>query len=149
MMGAGATAPSDRDNPGVFRPFNWDAEARSPWDTDRVPGLVELLGGAAATAAWAAARYAMVPTAAARRRLPGSYSGVGRAAHDSGSGPAPFDYEKPTMMLTASYWAPGPRRYATRRSSPPARSAGPHGRDYVCLAGRHPPTCVRRWNQRC
>ena len=68
MMGAGATAPSDRDNPGVFRPFNWDAEARSPWDTDRVPGWSS--SAARRRPPPACCRSPSAPTAAARRASP-------------------------------------------------------------------------------
>ena len=50
MMGAGGGARPDPDRPGVFKPFNWDAEALSPWDTTRVPGWSSS-GGAAAAAA--------------------------------------------------------------------------------------------------
>ena len=33
----------------MFKPFNWQAEARSPWDTTRVPGWSSS-GGAGAVA---------------------------------------------------------------------------------------------------
>jgi len=51
MMGAGGGGIPDRDQPGVFRPFNWEAEALNPWDTTRVPGWSSSGGAAAAAAA--------------------------------------------------------------------------------------------------
>jgi hypothetical protein len=44
MMGTGGGGIPDPERPGVFRPFNWDAEARNPWDTSRVPGWSKLGG---------------------------------------------------------------------------------------------------------
>src|SRR3546814_11251814 len=48
MLGAGGGGALAGE--GIFKPFNWEAEARSPWDTSRVPGWSSS-GGAAAVAA--------------------------------------------------------------------------------------------------
>jgi amidase/aspartyl-tRNA(Asn)/glutamyl-tRNA(Gln) amidotransferase subunit A len=136
MMGAGATAPSSHDDPGVFRPFNWDAEARSPWDTERVPGWSSS-GGAAATAA-GLLPFAIGSDGGGSTRLPAAYSGVVGLHTTRGLVPH-LDYEKPTMMLTASY---GPLARDVRDAAIVTRViGGPDGRDYVCLQD-DTPDCV-------
>ena len=128
MMGAGGGGIMDPDRPGVFRPFNWDAEARNPWDPTRVPGWSSS-GGAAA----AAARLLPVTIGSdggGSTRLPAAYSGV-VGLHTS-RGLIPFvDYEKPAMLLTVSR---GPLARDVRDVALFTQAmAGPDGRDYVCL----------------
>jgi Asp-tRNA(Asn)/Glu-tRNA(Gln) amidotransferase A subunit family amidase len=128
MMGAGGGGIMDPDRPGVFQPFNWDAEALSPWDTGRVPGWSSS-GGAAA----AVARLLPVTIGSdggGSTRLPAAYSGVVGLHTTRGLIPH-IDYEKPTMLLTASY---GPLARDVRDVAMFTRAiAGPDGRDYVCL----------------
>ena len=128
MMGAGGGGIMDPDHPGVFRPFNWEAEARNPWDPTRVPGWSSS-GGAAA----AAARLLPVTIGSdggGSTRLPAAYSGV-VGLHTS-RGLIPFiDYEKPAMLLTVSR---GPlARHVRDVALFTEAMAGPDGRDYVCL----------------
>lgn len=133
MMGAGGGARPDPDRPGVFRPFNWDAEALSAWDTTRVPGWSSS-GGATA----AVARLLPVTIGSdggGSTRLPAAYSGV-VGLHTSRGLVPHVDYEKPKMLLTASY-------------GPLARDVGdvalftdviggPDGRDYVSIQNDTP-----------
>jgi amidase/aspartyl-tRNA(Asn)/glutamyl-tRNA(Gln) amidotransferase subunit A len=136
MMGAGGGGVPDPDNPGVFRPFNWEAEALSPWDTTRVPGWSSS-GGAAAAAA------ALLPVTigsdgGGSTRLPAAYSGVVGLHTTRGLIPH-IDYQKPTMMLTASY---GPLGRNVRDVALFTRAmGGPDGRDYVCMQDPTP-DCV-------
>jgi Asp-tRNA(Asn)/Glu-tRNA(Gln) amidotransferase A subunit family amidase len=136
MMGAGGGGIPDPDQPGVFRPFNWEAEALSPWDTTRVPGWSSS-GGAAAAAA------ALLPVTigsdgGGSTRLPAAYSGVVGLHTTRGLIPH-IDYQKPTMMLTASY---GPLARSVRDVALFTRAmGGPDGRDYVCLQDPTP-DCV-------
>jgi Asp-tRNA(Asn)/Glu-tRNA(Gln) amidotransferase A subunit family amidase len=138
MMGAGGGGVMDPDHPGVFRPFNWDAEALSPWDTSRVPGWSSS-GGAAA----AVARLLPVTIGSdggGSTRLPAAYSGVVGLHTTRGLIPH-VDYEKPTMMLTASY---GPLARDVRDVALFTRAlGGPDGRDYVCIQD-DTPDCVAR-----
>jgi amidase/aspartyl-tRNA(Asn)/glutamyl-tRNA(Gln) amidotransferase subunit A len=128
MMCAGGGGLPDPDRPGVFRPFNWDAEALSPWDTARVPGWSSS-GGAAAAAA------GLIPVTVGSdgggsTRLPAAYSGV-VGLHTSRGLIPHVDYAKPTMLLTASY---GPLARDVRDVALFTRAmGGPDGRDYVCI----------------
>lgn len=136
MMGAGGGGVPDRDQPGMFRPFNWDEEALNPWDTTRVPGWSSS-GGAAAAAA------ALLPVTigsdgGGSTRLPAAYSGVVGLHTTRGLIPH-VDYQKPTMMLTASY---GPLARSVRDVALFTQAmGGPDGRDYVCLQDPTP-NCV-------
>src|SRR3546814_20771445 len=90
MLGAGGGGALAGE--GIFKPFNWEAEARSPWDTSRVPGWSSS-GGAAAVAA------GMLPVAIGSAgggytRLPAAYSGVVRMHQTVGLRPE-HDYAKP------------------------------------------------------
>lgn len=136
MMGAGGGGSPEPDKPGVFRPFNWEAEALNPWDTGRVPGWSSS-GGAAAAAA------ALLPVTigsdgGGSTRLPAAYSGVVGLHTTRGLIPH-IDYQKPTMMLTASY---GPLARSVRDVALFTKAmGGPDGRDYVCLPDPTP-DCV-------
>ncbi|MGE0307436.1 MAG: amidase [Acidimicrobiia bacterium] len=133
MMGAGGGARPDPDNPGVFKPFNWDAEALSPWDTARVPGWSSS-GGAAA----AVARLLPVTIGSdggGSTRLPAAYSGL-VGLHTSRGLVPHIDYVRPTMLLTASY---GPlARDARDVALTTSVIGGPDGRDYVTLQAPSP-----------
>jgi amidase/aspartyl-tRNA(Asn)/glutamyl-tRNA(Gln) amidotransferase subunit A len=124
MMGAGGGGTPDPDRPGVFRPFNWDAEARNPWDTSRVPGWSSS-GGATAVAA------GLLPVTIGNdgggsTRLPAAYSGVVGLHTTCGLIPH-VDYEKPAMKLTAS---DGPLARDVRDVAVVTRAiSGPDGRD--------------------
>ena len=136
MMGAGSTAGGDPDNPGVFKPFNWDAEALSPWDTARVPGWSS--SGGAATAVARLLPFTIGSDGGGSTRLPAAYSGIVGLHTTRGLVPH-LDYEKPTMMLTASY---GPLARDARDVAIVTRViGGPDGRDYVCIQD-DTPDCV-------
>lgn len=136
MMGAGSTAGGDPDNPGVFRPFNWEAEALSPWDTGRVPGWSS--SGGAASAVAGLLPFTIGSDGGGSTRLPAAYSGV-VGLHTSRGLVPHVDYEKPTMMLTASY---GPLARNVRDAAIVTRAiGGPDGRDYVCIQ-TDTPDCV-------
>ena len=71
-------------------------------------------------------------------RLPAAYSGVVGLHTTRGLIPH-LDYEKPTMMLTASY---GPLARSVRDAAIVTRAiGGPDGRDYVCIQ-TDTPDCV-------
>jgi len=136
MMGAGSTAGGDPDNPGVFRPFNWDVEALNPWDTTRVPGWSSSGGAAAAVARLVP--FTIGSDGGGSTRLPAAYSGIVGLHTTRGLVPH-VDYEKPTMMLTASY---GPLARDVRDVAIVTRAiGGPDGRDYVCIQD-DTPDCV-------
>jgi len=128
MMGAGANLTLNRDKPGVFSPFNWDAEARSPWDTDRVPGWSS--SGGAASAAARLLPVTIGSDGGGSTRLPAAYSGV-VGLHTSRGLIPHLDYRKPKMMLTASF---GPLARNVRDVALFTRAMeGPDGRDYVVV----------------
>lgn len=136
MMGAGGGGVPDPQNPGVFRPFNWEAEALNPWDVGRVPGWSSS-GGAASVAA------GLLPVAigsdgGGSTRLPAAYSGV-VGLHTSRGLVPHIDYDKPKMLLTSSY---GPLAGDVRDVAMfTAVIGGPDGRDYVC-AQTEPADCL-------
>ncbi|WP_261554178.1 amidase [Frankia tisae] len=128
MMGAGADLTLARDRPGVFSPFNWDAEALSPWDTTRVPGWSS--SGGAATAAARLLPVTIGSDGGGSTRLPAAYSGV-VGLHTSRGLIPHVNYDKPTMLLTASY---GPlARYVRDAALFTRAMSGGDGRDYVSL----------------
>ncbi|HEY3940922.1 MAG TPA: amidase [Acidimicrobiales bacterium] len=126
MMGSGAGAPRPTGTPGVFSSFNWDVEARNPWDPARVPGWSSS-GGAASVAA------GLVPLAVGTdgggsTRLPAAYSGVVGVHPTVGLVPW-VDYSRsaPPVTTTAGPLARHPLDAATAL----AAMAGPDGRDFV------------------
>ncbi len=128
MMGAGANLSLNRDQPGVFSPFNWDAEARNPWDPTRVPGWSS--SGGAATAAARLLPVTIGSDGGGSTRLPAAYSGV-VGLHTSRGLIPHVNYVKPTMLLTASY---GPLARDVRDVALFTRAmSGGDGRDYVSL----------------
>jgi amidase/aspartyl-tRNA(Asn)/glutamyl-tRNA(Gln) amidotransferase subunit A len=136
MMGAGANLTLNRDEPGVFSPFNWDREARSPWDPERVPGWSS--SGGAASAAARLLPVTIGSDGGGSTRLPAAYSGV-VGLHTSRGLIPHVAYTKPTMLLTASY---GPLARSVRDVALFTRAmSGGDGRDYVCLQDQTP-DCV-------
>jgi amidase/aspartyl-tRNA(Asn)/glutamyl-tRNA(Gln) amidotransferase subunit A len=136
MMGAGADLRHEAGQPGVFSPFNWNAEARNPWDVSRAPGWSSS-GGAAG----AAARLLPVTIGSdggGSTRLPAAYSGV-VGLHTSRGLIPHIDYLRPTMLLTASY-GPLAREVRDVALFTQAMSGG-DGRDYVSMQGG-PCDCV-------
>jgi Asp-tRNA(Asn)/Glu-tRNA(Gln) amidotransferase A subunit family amidase len=111
-----------------FGSYDWDHEARNPWDTARVPGWSS--SGGAASAAARLVPIAIGSDGGGSTRLPASYSGVvgwhparGRVPH--------VDYEHPVHMLTTTI---GPLAREVRDVAITAQiMAGPDGRDFVSL----------------
>jgi Asp-tRNA(Asn)/Glu-tRNA(Gln) amidotransferase A subunit family amidase len=127
MMMSGATE-LEQSAPGVFAAFNWDVEARNPWDPTRVPGWSSS-GGAAATAA------RLVPIAigsdgGGSTRLPAAYSGV-VGVHPTPSLVPQVSYDVPmhsNLMITT-----GPLcRDVVDAAITLQAMAGPDGRDFTC-----------------
>jgi aspartyl-tRNA(Asn)/glutamyl-tRNA(Gln) amidotransferase subunit A len=125
MMGTQAAAAGQ---------YNWGAEARSPWDTARVPGWSSS-GGAAATAA------GLLPVAVGSdgggsTRLPAAYSGLVGVHPTAGLIPT-FNYAaqrrgNPTGTI-------GPlARTVVDAAIVLGAMAGPDGRDFDCLQGTPP-----------
>ncbi|MCW2621490.1 MAG: putative amidase protein [Frankiales bacterium] len=136
MMGAGANLTLNRDQPGVFSPFNWDREARNPWDVDRVPGWSS--SGGAASAAARLLPVTIGSDGGGSTRLPAAYSGV-VGLHTSRGLIPHLDYRAPKMLLTASY---GPLGRHVRDVALFTRAmSGGDGRDYVSLQ-QDTPDCV-------
>src|SRR6201999_927636 len=100
MMGAGADLRHAAGQPGVFSPFNWDAEARNPWDVSRAPGWSS--SGGAASAAARLLPVTIGSDGGGSTRLPAAYSGVGGLRTTRRLVP-PITYDKPMMLVTASY----------------------------------------------
>jgi aspartyl-tRNA(Asn)/glutamyl-tRNA(Gln) amidotransferase subunit A len=125
MMGTQIQMRSE-EGPGVYSTFNWDAEARNPWDRSRVPGWSSS-GGASAVAS------GLVPLAigsdgGGSTRLPAAYSGV-VGVHPT-AGLIPWtSYDVPLhapMMMTT-----GPlTRHVADAALALQVMAGPDGRDF-------------------
>ncbi|MCW2527824.1 MAG: putative amidase protein, partial [Pseudonocardiales bacterium] len=128
MMGAGANLTPNRDQPGVFSPFNWEAEARNPWDVERVPGWSS--SGGAASAAARLLPVTIGSDGGGSTRLPAAYSGV-VGLHTSRGLIPHLDYTRPKLMFTASY---GPLGRNVRDVALFTRAmSGGDGRDYVSI----------------
>jgi Asp-tRNA(Asn)/Glu-tRNA(Gln) amidotransferase A subunit family amidase len=114
--------------------FDWDAEARNPWDTSRVPGWSSS-GGAAATAA------RLIPLAVGTdgggsTRLPAAYSGV-FGLHPTTTLIPWADYEQPQvspMMMSMGPLA----RHVVDAAIMLQAMAGPDGRDMTCIQSDPP-----------
>jgi aspartyl-tRNA(Asn)/glutamyl-tRNA(Gln) amidotransferase subunit A len=126
MMGSGAQLGGQSDKPGVFPGFNWDVEARNPWDPTRAPGWSSS-GGASATVA------GLVPIAlgtdgGGSTRLPAGYSGV-VGVHPTGGLVPWVDY---TRMAPAPTTTIGPlSRNVLDSAIALSVMAGPDGRDFT------------------
>ncbi len=119
MMGTASTAAG---------PYDWEREARNPWDANRVPGWSSS-GGAAAAAA------RLVPIAigsdgGGSTRLPASYTGLVGVHPARGRVPS-VDYANPVHLLTTTI---GPLTRHVRDAAITAEvMAGPDGRDFISL----------------
>jgi Asp-tRNA(Asn)/Glu-tRNA(Gln) amidotransferase A subunit family amidase len=128
MMGAGGMRRPDPNTPGVFTPFNWDAEALSPWDTTRVPGWSSSGGAAAAVARLLP--ITIGTDGGGSTRLPAAYSGL-VGLHTSRGLIPHVDYERPMMHLTMSC---GPLARDVRDAAlMTSVIGGPDGRDYIVM----------------
>jgi aspartyl-tRNA(Asn)/glutamyl-tRNA(Gln) amidotransferase subunit A len=114
--------------------FDWDAEAKNPWDTGRVPGWSSS-GGAAATVA------GLIPLAigtdgGGSTRLPAAYSGV-FGLHPTTTLIPWADYETP--QVSPMMMSMGPLARHVRDAAIALQAmAGPDGRDATCLQTEPP-----------
>jgi Asp-tRNA(Asn)/Glu-tRNA(Gln) amidotransferase A subunit family amidase len=138
MMGTGGGGAPQEEGRGLFLSFNWDAEARNPWDTGKVPGWSS--SGGAASAAARLVPLAIGSDGGGSTRLPAAYSGV-VGVHPT-RGLVPYvNYERPTFRLTATI---GPLARNVRDAAVAMQvMAGPDGRDYICLQ-HDPPDLLER-----
>jgi len=133
MMGSGGQLGGGGG--GLFRSFNWDVEARNPWDTSKVPGWSSS-GGAASVAA-ALLPFTIGSDGGGSTRLPAAYSGV-VGIHPTGGLIPDTDYEAPTAPLSMPS-APlattiGPLTRDVRDCAIVTQvMGGPDGRDALCL----------------
>jgi aspartyl-tRNA(Asn)/glutamyl-tRNA(Gln) amidotransferase subunit A len=108
--------------------YNWDVEARNPWDTTRVPGW-----SSSGTAAAVCARLVPIGLGSdggGSTRLPSAYSGVFGIVATPGRIPW-INPLSPTLALTAST---GPMcRDVVDGAIATQAMAGPDGRDYFSL----------------
>lgn len=127
LMGSGSdVAAATAGDPR--RMFNWDVEARNPWDTTRVPGW-----SSSGTAAAVAARLVPIGLGSdggGSTRLPAAYSGVFGIVATPGRIPW-IHPSSPTIALTAST---GPMcRDVLDGALATQAMAGPDGRDFFSL----------------
>ena len=132
MMGTGGGVPIGDD-----ARYNWDAEARNPWDPARVPGWSSS-GGAAA----AAARLMPITIGSdggGSTRLPAAYCGV-VGVHPTPNIVPTVNYEIPMLASQTSSIGPIARDVVDAALALQAMM-GPDGRDYCCRE-EDPPDCV-------
>ncbi|HVW41651.1 MAG TPA: amidase [Amycolatopsis sp.] len=129
MMGTSARRPPGALPEATAVPvYNWDAEARNPWDISRVPGWSSA-GGAASTAA------GLLPVTigsdgGGSTRIPAAFSGVVGVHPTRGLIPH-VDYERATLRFSATN---GPLARSVRDAALVTQVlAGPDGRDYICI----------------
>lgn len=120
MMGTSSSAPGQ---------YNWDAEARNPWDPTRAPGWSS--SGGAATAAARLLPIAIGSDGGGSTRLPGAYSGLVAVHPTSGLIPnvnyANQARGNPTISI-------GPMTIDVRDAAITLQAmAGPDGRDFDCI----------------
>jgi Asp-tRNA(Asn)/Glu-tRNA(Gln) amidotransferase A subunit family amidase len=127
MMGSGASLGMG-DTPGVFAGFNWDVEARNPWDTSKVPGWSS--AGGAASAAAGLLPFTIGSDGGGSTRLPAAYSGV-VGVHPTGNLMPDVDYDRPSLPAGTTI---GPLARSVRDCAIVTQvMAGPDGRDPFCL----------------
>lgn len=120
MMGTSA--------PGPFQ-FNWDREARNPWDASRAPGWSS--SGSAATAAARLLPIAIGSDGGGSTRLPGAYSGVIGMHPTAGLVPSYNPSLRVRMNPTVTV---GPlARDVTDVAVTLQAMSGPDGRDFDCV----------------
>lgn len=118
----------------VLGQFNWEAEARNPWDPTRVPGWSS--SGGAATAAARLLPIAIGSDGGGSTRLPGAYSGL-VAVHPSAGLVPTVNYANqvrcnPTITI-------GPMALDVRDCAITLQAmAGPDGRDFDCIQDEPP-----------
>ncbi len=126
LMGSGADTSKAAGNPE--RMYNWDVEARNPWDLSRVPGW-----SSSGTAAAVSARLVPIGLGSdggGSTRLPSAYSGVFGIVATPGRIPW-INPTAPTLALTAST---GPMCRDVRDGAIATQAmAGPDGRDFFSL----------------
>jgi aspartyl-tRNA(Asn)/glutamyl-tRNA(Gln) amidotransferase subunit A len=126
IVGTNTMMGTTSETPGTY---NWDAEARNPWDPTRVPGWSS--SGGAATAASRMLPVAIGSDGGGSTRLPAAYSGIVGVHPTAG------------LIPTVVYGAPV-RRNPTGTIGPLTRHvldaaitlqamAGPDGRDFDCI----------------
>jgi Asp-tRNA(Asn)/Glu-tRNA(Gln) amidotransferase A subunit family amidase len=127
MMLSGST-PGRSTTPGVFVDFNWEVEARNPWDTSKVPGWSS--SGGAASAAAGVLPFTLGTDGGGSTRLPGAYSGV-VGMHPSWGLLPNVEYDGPILPNGITI---GPLARSVRDAAIVTRvMAGPDGRDPFCL----------------
>jgi Asp-tRNA(Asn)/Glu-tRNA(Gln) amidotransferase A subunit family amidase len=116
------------DTPGVFQGFNWDKEARNPWDTSKVPGWSS--SGGAASAAAGLLPFTIGSDGGGSTRLPAAYSGV-VGVHPTGGLFPNVDYAMPRVPMGTTI---GPLARSVRDAALVTDvMAGPDGRDPFCI----------------
>lgn len=119
--------------------FNWEAEARNPWDSTRVPGWSS--SGGAATAAARLLPIAIGSDGGGSTRLPSAYSGLVGVHPSAGLIPT-VNYANqmrynPTITI-------GPMALDVRDCAITLQAmAGPDGRDFDCMQDE-PPSFLER-----
>jgi Asp-tRNA(Asn)/Glu-tRNA(Gln) amidotransferase A subunit family amidase len=126
LMGSGSRVELASTDPA--RMYNWDVEARNPWDTTRVPGW-----SSSGTAAAVSARLVPIGLGSdggGSTRLPSAYSGVFGIVATPGRIPW-INTSAPTLALTAST---GPMcRDVLDGAIATQAMAGGDGRDFFSL----------------
>jgi Asp-tRNA(Asn)/Glu-tRNA(Gln) amidotransferase A subunit family amidase len=107
--------------------YDWEHEARNPWDPTRVPGWSS--SGSASAAAARLLPITIGSDGGGSTRLPAALSGV-VGVHPSRGLIPHCDYVMQTLMLTTSF---GPLCRDVRDAAITLQAmAGPDGRDFVC-----------------
>jgi Asp-tRNA(Asn)/Glu-tRNA(Gln) amidotransferase A subunit family amidase len=119
MMGTGA---------GSMMSFDWEHEARNPWDSKRVPGWSS--SGGAASAVARLLPITIGSDGGGSTRLPAAYSGV-VGVHPS-QGRVPYvNYASPMLRTAVTY---GPLSRDVRDAAITLQAmAGPDGRDLISM----------------
>jgi aspartyl-tRNA(Asn)/glutamyl-tRNA(Gln) amidotransferase subunit A len=126
MMGAGGGGVMQAA--GVFKAFNWEAEARNPWDTTKVPGWSSS-GGAAAVAA-GMLPFTIGSDGGGSTRLPAAYCGI-VGMHPTGGLIPEVDYANPRPPSGITV---GPLTRDVRDAALVTQvMGGPDGRDPMCI----------------
>ncbi len=131
IVGTNAMMGTQAPSPGQY---NWDVEARNPWDPTRVPGWSSA-GGAAAAAA-ALLPLAIGSDGGGSTRLPGAYSGL-VALHPSAGLIPSFNYAVQARGNPTGTIGPMTRDVIDAAITLQAM-AGPDGRDFDCMQASPP-----------